>query len=345
VGQVRTFSVANEDPAEDETAYALAVAQRYGTRHQVLPVRGNVRKDLPTFVATMGEPMADASAVNMFAIAKMARESVTVALTGDGGDEGFGGYTESWAVRYAERIWRALPRPARSWAAACSEVVRRAGTLLRLASHPLEQSFGALLPEETLLRNALYSPELHACLGTINPRRHIHDLLICNHGEPWANRHMQMDAQTRLPDDYLTKVDLATMGASLEARCPFLDLDVMNVAMRIPVAIRFGQGEPKGLLRRLARRHLPVRGVNRRKQGFTVPVGLWLRKDWSDLVDDLILGGHVEQRGWFCRKTLERVVDEHRQGRDHATLLWTLLILELWVRLAVDRTLDAHDEL
>jgi asparagine synthase (glutamine-hydrolysing) len=216
---------------------------------------------------------------------------------------------------------------------------------LYLASHPLEQTFGALFPEETRLRNALYSPELQATLRALNPRQHIHDLLIGNRAEAWANRHMQMDAQTRLPDDYLTKVDLATMGASLEARCPFLDLDVMNVAMRIPVAIRFGQGEPKGLLRRLARRHLPVRGVNRRKQGFTIPVGQWLRHEWTDLVDDLVLGSHVEQRGWFCRQTLAQVVEEHRQGRDRSRLLWTLLVLELWTRLTIDRTINAHDSL
>jgi asparagine synthase (glutamine-hydrolysing) len=133
------------------------------------------------------------------------------------------------------------------------------------------------------------------------------------------------------------------MGASLEARCPFLDLDVMNMAMRIPEKIRFSGGEPKGLLRRLARRHIPARAVNRRKQGFSVPIGLWFRRDWTDLVNDLILGSHVERRGWFQRDALERIVAEHRQGRNRDALLWTLLILEIWLRLVVDKTVAMHD--
>ncbi len=350
ISQVSTFCVSNENPLQDESDYALAVARKYGTRHHVLPVRSDIRKDLVQLVAAMGEPMTDLSAANMFAIAKMARESVTVVLTGDGGDEGFGGYTEAWAFHLADRIWRSLPSSCRAPLATIAELlrkgpkpVRRAGTLLRLASHSMPASLGSLWPTEAAVRNSLYSADFRNALKSSNPLQHIYDALTVSEGYPWSDRFMQMQVLTRLADEYLPKVDLATMGASLEARCPFLDLDVVNLAMHIPETIRFSGREPKGLLRRLARRYIPAHAVNRRKQGFTIPIELWLRRDWAGIVNDLILGSHVERRGWFQRNALERIVAEHRQGRNNDTLLWTLLILELWVRLVVDKTIGVHD--
>ena len=151
---------------------------------------------------------------------------------------------------------------------------------------------------------------------------------------------MQAHMQTVLADDYLPKVDLATMGASLEGRCPFLDFDVIELAMRMPDNVRFSGGRPKGLLRQLAHRYLPAAGVDRRKQGFGAPVGLWFRRDWRDLTDRFILGPHVERRGWFRRQALEQLVAEHARGADHGELLWALLILELWVQMAVERTVS-----
>jgi asparagine synthase (glutamine-hydrolysing) len=149
---------------------------------------------------------------------------------------------------------------------------------------------------------------------------------------------MQAQLQTVLPDDYLAKVDGATMGVSVEARSPFLDIDLVELAMRIPADVRFRGGKPKSLLRRLALRHVPAECVERRKQGFAAPIGKWLRKDWADLVEDCVLGPHVEQRGWFRRQALERVVHEHRRGVNHDYLIWALLVLEMWVRLTLGKT-------
>jgi asparagine synthase (glutamine-hydrolysing) len=151
---------------------------------------------------------------------------------------------------------------------------------------------------------------------------------------------MQAHLLTTLPDDYLAKADAASMAASLEGRSPFLDQDVVELAMRIPHNIRFSGGTPKALLRSLAYRYLPRHIIDRKKQGFVSPVGKWLRDDWSDLVDDTVLGEHIERRNWFRRDSLERIVAEHRRGEDRGYLLWTLMILELWTRMAVDRTLQ-----
>jgi asparagine synthase (glutamine-hydrolysing) len=353
IGRVRTFTVANEDPAENEADYALAVARRYDTEHHVLPVRSMVRRDLPRLVAAMGEPMGDSSAANLFAIAELARQSVTVVLTGDGGDEGFGGYTWFWLAHLGEQARRFLPTVGRPPLArlgrslrAGPPLLRRAGTLLRsLACLPDELiGEGGWIDRET--RQALYTPEFRERVGEHSPTEHMQRILACSHGASMPDRVMQAHLQTILAEDYLPKVDLATMGVSLEARCPFLDLDVMELAMRIPAAVRFRGFRPKGLLRKLARKHLPRGCVDRRKKGFSAPIGLWLRKDWPDLVDALILGPQVERRGWFRRETLQRLVAEQREGRsDHAHLLWTLLVLELWVRIAVERTLSPSDQI
>jgi asparagine synthase (glutamine-hydrolysing) len=150
------------------------------------------------------------------------------------------------------------------------------------------------------------------------------------HGPGFALAHRRLS--TVLPDCYLTKVDSGTMGVSLEARCLFLDLDVVELAMWIPDEVRFRRYEPKGLLRQPARRHTPLECVNRRKKGFVSPARRWLCNDWSDLVNDLILGPHVERRGWFRRPALERLVAEHRHGARRDYLLWSLLVLELWLR-------------
>jgi asparagine synthase (glutamine-hydrolysing) len=208
---------------------------------------------------------------------------------------------------------------------------------------PLEGKFGALAPAEASLRNSLYASDFMAALGDYGPRSRFYEDLTASRGFPWADRVMDLNVRTLLPDDFLAKVDLATMAVSLEARCPFLDLDVMSAAMRIPAATRFHGRAPKGLLRSLARRHIPAAGVDRRKQGFTAPINLWFRGSWRDLIDDTVLGGHVERRGWFRRPALERIVQEQRCGANHGSLLWGLLVLELWMRLVVDRTLAVED--
>ena len=353
MGQVKTFTVANEDPKEDESAYAAAVAEYYHTDQHVLPTRSRVREDLPRLIAAMGEPFADSSAINVFSISELARQWITVVLTGDGGDEGFGGYQEHFGPYCAGRLAPFLPARLRGPLAWCVKALYRgghtlhkAGTLIEMASGSLEKFFGELYFETARLREELYTPDFLSALAGHNPRGHVLDILTQSRAESsWGSRIMESFLLTNLADDYLTKVDLATMGVSMEARCPFLDIDVIDLASSIPEDVRFLGCRRKGLLRALARRHLPRETVDRKKQGFGVPVGLWFRRDWTDLTREFILGPHVERRGWFRRQTLERIVGEHRQGAGHDDLLWALLVLELWLRLVVDGTLSQSDTL
>jgi asparagine synthase (glutamine-hydrolysing) len=351
MGQVKTFTVANEDPREDESPYAAAVAERYHTEQHVLRTHSRVREELPRLIAAMGEPFADSSAINVFTISALARQWVTVVLTGDGGDEAFGGYRSHFAVHCAGLL---APMASRlRWPLSyCIPalyrgglVLHKTGTLLDMASGSLEWYMGNLHGGDAKLRNDLYTPAFHSALAGHNPRGYVLDIVAQSRAESWGNRIMECDLRCSLVDDMLTKVDVASMAVSMETRCPFLDIDVIDLASRIPTRIRFSGLRRKGLLRALARRHLPRETVDRKKLGFGVPVGLWFRRDWTDIVQEFILGPHVEQRGWFRRQTLERIVAEHRQGAAHQDLLWALLVLELWLRLVVDCTLSPTDTL
>jgi asparagine synthase (glutamine-hydrolysing) len=218
--------------------------------------------------------------------------------------------------------------------------VRRAGTLLSIIATPLEDGLGTLRRDEAAVRNNLYTRQFQESLAGHQPREEVYRGLAETAGASWPERLMQTHMRTVLADDYLPKVDVATMGASLEGRCPFLDLDVIELAMRMPDEVRFSGGRPKGLLRQLARRYLPAAGVDRRKQGFNAPIGLWFRRDWKDLTDDFILGPQVERRGWFRRDSLQRLVQQHAGGAEHGDLLWAMLILELWIRITVEHSID-----
>ncbi|HYC21791.1 MAG TPA: asparagine synthase (glutamine-hydrolyzing) [Candidatus Bathyarchaeia archaeon] len=342
--RVKTFSVATrEDPRLDESRFAAAIARRYATDHHVLAVESDVRRDLPRLVAAMGEPMADSSTANLFAVAQVARRAVTVVLTGDGGDEAFGGYNSFLAYHLAGRFGRSVPEFLRPVLSRSAESLRRvpgrlhrAGTLLRIATAPVGETFAqtsGVLDRAT--RAALFSEAFAAAARSHDPLAHPLAMLADGAGHLPVDQAMQAHLRTILADQFLPKADLATMAASLEARCPFLDLDVIELAMRIPADVRFAANQPKGLLRKLARRLLPAECVDRPKQGFATPLGHWL-KDWPDLVDDLVLGPHVERRGWFRRATLEQIVQGRRPGVQREKLLWALIVLEQWMRTTID---------
>jgi asparagine synthase (glutamine-hydrolysing) len=214
---------------------------------------------------------------------------------------------------------------------------RRVALFLYRAAAPLEKIYRGVGEIPAGTREALFTPEMRERLNGHLPTDHYLCALSGGAGAPPVDRVMQLHLRAELADDFLPKVDLGTMGVSLEARCPFLDLDLLGLAMRVPAAVRFRGGQRKALLRTLGRRLLPREVVDRRKQGFAAPVGRWLtRPDWSDLVEDLVLGPQIERRGWFRRDALQRLVSEHRRAHDRGQLLWTLMVLELWVRLNVE---------
>jgi asparagine synthase (glutamine-hydrolysing) len=344
--ELQTFSVATDDPELDESPYAAEVAKMYNTNHSTLTVRGGERRNLARLVQSMGEPFADASAINVQAIAEVAQKSVKVVLTGDGGDEAFGGYSFFWAAHHATPWRKNLPAILHPIAGGLGSLLHgnpirslsRAGTFLEYVGGPPHKTFVSWNDDPT--RAALFTPAFRDQLNGYHPDDHYQRLIAAQDSSALlVDRLMEAHRQTILPDDYLSKVDLATMSVSLEARSPFMDIDLFELAMKIPDKIRFAEGKPKSLLRTLAKKYLPPDTVTRKKLGFVTPVGRWLRDDWRDLVDTYVTGPNVEQRGWFQRKALENIVARQRGGANHDYLIWSLLVLELWMQMTVDETL------
>ncbi len=347
MGAVETFCVANEDAARDESRYALAVARRYHTDHHVLPVRSDARANLPQLVAAMGEPLADASAANLLAIAQLARRSVTVVLTGDGGDEAFGGYTEFWGVYWAERIRRRLP-------GASTDCCAAAPSFFAAGAEPCggQGPFSPWPPTRWRTPSAAFIPRTPRCGGGCTRPRS---------PPPCRGINRANISTMRWPPRPAPPGPIASCKPTCRPSWPTITsprwtwrpwAPVSKAAVRFSIStssswpcaclrkVRFRGGRPKGLLRELARRYLPAAGVDRRKQGFDAPIGLWFRLHWNDLTGRFILGPNVERRRWFRREALEQLVEEHARGADHGQLLWALLILELWLQMAVERTLS-----
>jgi asparagine synthase (glutamine-hydrolysing) len=322
---VRTFTVGFADRRYDERAYARAVADRYGTVHEELEIDEDVVATLPRLAAAFDEPLGDEAAFPTFLIAEQARRHVTVALSGDGGDEAFAGYERYFAHGLAARI----PAPAaRVGAAALRRLTSarreprsplfRAARLLDVASQPPRERYARLMEVfPFLVRRELWAEPSHARPTALDPPRNgITGLQL-------------LDVATYLPGDLLLKADIATMAHSLELRSPFLDHDVVALGLALPDSLKVQGREGKVALRRAFAGYLPPDVAGRGKSGFGVPLGRWFRSDLREAAHDLL----VNDRGWFRQATIRKLLGEHESGQaDHGHRLWCLLMLELWLR-------------
>ncbi len=332
---VRTFSIGFEGDPADELPFAREVASRFGTRHTEFTVRPVLRDVLPRLAWTYDEPFADSSALPSYYVCQVARQAVTVALNGDGGDENFAGYTRYRRAAGAEAHARAhagLVRrhftlaPAPAWKRRTQRALRR---LL------VPDAEGAVAPDyfDGADRWSLYRPEVRAALEVRRP------LPVLEAWEAAAalphplDRMLAMDSAWYLPDDLLYKMDMASMAHSLEARSPFLDHHLLEFSARLPAAVKCPSGELKGLLKQVAARRLGDAFVRRPKRGFAPPLGKWLREDLRELAGDLLLGAGRLTADYLDSGAIERTWREHASGaRNHARRLWALLMLELWFR-------------
>src|SRR3954453_3556703 len=322
---VRTFTVGFSDERYDERTYARSVAERYGTVHEELEIVENVAATLPRLAAAFDEPLGDEAALPTFLIPEQARRHVTVALSGDGGDEAFAGYE-----RYvAHALARRLPGPAARTGAAAVRLVPaarreprsalfRAARFLDVAAAPAGEGYARLMEIFPLeLRRQLWSDPRQAMRVPLEPR-----------GDGIAGL-QQLDVATYLPGDLLLKADIASMAHSLELRSPFLDHEVVALGLALPDRLKTRGREGKVALRRAFADELPPAVAERGKSGFGVPLGRWFRHDLHDLARDAL----ATNREWFRADTVTRLLDEHRRGdADHGHRLWCLLMLELWVR-------------
>lgn len=342
---VRTFSIGFEEDEYSELAHARRIAERFGTDHHEFIVRPLELDVLPELVRHYGEPFADSSAIPTYHLSRLTRERVTVALNGDGGDEVFAGYERYRAVQIAAYIDR-LPKFARG------ALVRASGVLPDSLS-PLDPSrrarrflqAAALAPRERYLRwlGVFDRTQLSSVLD--EDFRRATDAV--EDGVPFAGDGLDgadpvsaaqaLDVALYLPDDLLVKVDIASMAASLEVRSPLLDTALVEFVTCLPTSFKLSGGERKRLLKRAYADIVPRENMYRRKQGFAVPIGGWLRKDLRSSVEEVVLSDRAVSRGYFRRDRLEGLVRDHTEGRaDHTHRLWALLMLELWHREMVD---------
>lgn len=349
---VRTFTIGFNEAGYNEAVHAKAVAKHLGTDHSELYVTPqqalNVIPRLPTLFC---EPFSDSSQIPTFLVSQLARQQVTVSLSGDAGDELFCGYSR---YTFADRYWKrltALPPFSRRWAA-------RALMMLRP-----EQWNGLLGPTRRLLpnhwRKTNLGNKLHsgaALLGAANVdalyRRlvsHWHDpaSVVIGGSEPTTfltgnapqlagldniQRMMALDALTYLPDDILVKVDRAAMGVSLEARVPFLDHRVVEFAWTLPQSMKLRDGVGKWVLRQVLYRHVPQALIERPKMGFSVPIGDWLRGPLRDWAESLLDEHRLRQEGFFHPAPIRQKWEEHLAGQHNwQSHLWDVLMFQAWL--------------
>jgi asparagine synthase (glutamine-hydrolysing) len=341
---VNTCSIAFADPAFDESRYAKMVAERYRTRHFVDRVESDDFDLIDTLARLYDEPYADSSAIPTYRVCQLARGHVTVALSGDGGDENFGGYRRYRLHLMEERMRRSLPLalrrpvfgllgrayPKADWA---PRVFRAKTTLQSLARDSVEAYFHSVSILRDDQRRQLYSNSFRAQLGGYNAvevfRRHARR---ANCDDPLALV-QYLDLKTYLVGDINTKVDRASMAHSLEVREPLMDHPLVEWLASLPSSLKVRGQEGKWLLKKAQEPHLPDEVLYRPKMGFAVPLARWFRGPLRGRVREAVLGGTLADTGYFNTAVLQRLLDQHDTGmRDHSAALWTVLMFDAFLR-------------
>jgi asparagine synthase (glutamine-hydrolysing) len=348
-GQVRTFSIGFESEEYNELPLARIVARRFDTEHHEFVVRPDATAILPRIVRHYGEPFADASAVPSFYVAEMARRHVTVALNGDGGDENFAGYSRyisNLALHRLDAVPRAIRRgigriarrvPANGRIDSWQTRLRRVSATMALDPETRYERYMTSL--DGLDRDRLYTREYADMLD----ESIVADVVVRPFRETSANHFLDamldVDVRTYLPDDLLTKIDIASMAHSLEARSPFLDHDFMQFVAGLPVDQKLRGTTTKVALRRALRGWVPDEVLDAPKRGFRLPVHDWFRGELRDFAREVLLDRSSVGRGYFHAGYIEELLDDHAGERaDYSQGLWTLLMFELWHREFVDRS-------
>ena len=348
---VRTFSIGFHATGYDEAADAKRVAAHLGTDHTEFHVEPtDCLEVIPHLSAWYDEPFADSSQIPTHIVARLARQQVTVALSGDGGDELFAGYTR---YLWADRLWRRLkplPRSLRRAMAATlaglsgpvpGALAAGAAALLPVGirpSHPADKlrKLAGILP--TASADALFrrlvsqwdDPE-RLVPGAVEPRGPLWDEGVTAAFPDFTERMQFLDSITYLPDDILTKVDRATMAVALEARVPLLNHKVVEFAWRLPLDLKIRDGQSKWALRQVLYRHVPRALVDRPKQGFSIPLAAWLRGSLRDWAEELLAPHALAADGLLNPVPIRHAWAEHQTGRrDHAHALWAVLMLQAW---------------
>lgn len=341
--QIKTFSIGFKDiPSFDETRFARMVQAHFVTEHHEFMVEPNVIEMLDDLVWYYDQPFGDSSAIPTYLVSRLARDYVTVVLTGDGGDELFAGYERFRAARLAttyslvpEAAHRAiggvLERLPES--TGYSDVVRNTSRFVRAARLPLAEQYLSWVRYTS-------ADWIMALMGHSHEekiREHYGSLFMAPPQEEQkldvVSQLLDVNIRTYLSGDLLVKVDRMSMASSLEARSPFLDHQLLQFAANIPSSLKLKRGSSKYILKRALRGILPDRIIERRKHGFGVPVGTWFREQLAGYARDVLLNKQSMHRNIFSHPAVEAMLQVHQSGKaDLGNALWSLLTFELWMR-------------
>ena len=343
-GPVNTCSIAFDDPAFNESEFAKMVADRYQTDHRVETVSSDDFGLIDTLAQLYDEPFADSSAIPTYRVCQLARKHVTVALSGDGGDETFGGYRRYQLHMMEERMRSALPEgvrrpvfgllgrlyPKADWA---PRMMRAKTTFQGMARSSVEAYFHSMSFIREPMRSRLYSPALKAQLAGYSAYevfdRHARR---ADTDDPLALI-QYIDTHTYLVGDINTKVDRASMAHSLEVREPLMDHELVEWAATLPSSLKLRGSNGKAFFKKSMEPYLPNDVLYRPKMGFSVPLARWLRGPLRQRLRSALLEGPVVEGGWLNPVVVRELVEQHESGRaDHSTPLWTLLMFDAFLR-------------
>ncbi|MFH0900912.1 MAG: asparagine synthase (glutamine-hydrolyzing) [Pseudomonadota bacterium] len=357
--RVKTFSIGFPNAGDSELEYARLVARRWNTEHHEQIVSPDMVGVLPAIARHHGEPFGDPSAVPTYYLSQMTRRHVTVVLSGDAGDEAFGGYRRYVWAHVAHQI-RRLPAPFVGMAARLLGLVPggEARWLREYGRHLVVDEAARYLRFichfSTAEKAALYAPELAACLakhgdsdghgvkGSTGARDEdqtvlrFAEILAASHAGDALGRLMDLDLHTYLPDDILTKVDIASMAHSLESRAPLVDHHVLGMAAGLPSNLKIRRLKGKLILKRAFADLIPKPILTRSKKGFSLPLARWFRGDLGKVAREALTDSRARARGLFRPEAVASLLDRHQAGESHGERLWNLLVLETWFRELVD---------
>ena len=354
--KVKTFCIGNEGESHDESKYARNVAKHLSTDHEELILNEkNIINEIPSIVSSLNEPMGDSSFIPSYYVSRLAQKKVKVVLTGDAGDEIFGGYNRYTKINYVTKLHR-LPDNLK-------KIISY--TLSNLGEKNINRinSFAKLFP---FFKKQFYlNDKIKKLLDRIDPNLSFPDLIfsfLVNRAElnllnnsdafskekifkvfnkqfsdkrleklPLEEKLMFMDTINYLPNDILFKVDRASMANSVETRAPFLDKDLYEFSKGLSLEKKIKNSKGKIILRDLLKRKIPNHLIDRPKAGFSIPIGKWLRKPLRDWSENLLCKKNIEKTGLLNFENINKVWTDHKKGIDNSSLIWSILVFQQWL--------------